>query len=309
MKIAIYNKELNTIEKYIVFDFGGTTVKHGLVNGNGEIIIKSNYVTETEDLDLFLEDLFTAIRMYQKNSQIQGIAISMPGYINNDTGYSERAGAILALDGKNIKQILEEEFSLPVEVENDGNCAALAEKIRGNAQDVDHFICMTIGTGIGGCLYLNGDIYRGAHLRAGEFGMMVTQLADGKKKDMNKTGAFSSLIAEYKKYKNITEHVEGTQIFEELESDLKVKEIVDRWIEHIARGIYNLSVTLNPAKIVISGGVSAQTYLIDEINRQLKDYRYWHEFIIPVVRSKYLNDAGMIGAFYHFKKMRQIRNR
>lgn len=305
----IKNKEVNTVEKYLVFDFGGTKVKHGLANANGEVITKATSKTETEDLDKFLNVLFTTIGMYQKSDRVDGIAISMPGYIDNDTGYCERAGAIVALDGKNIKQMLEEEFSLPVEVENDGNCAALAEKISGNAQDVDNFICMTIGTGIGGCLYLNGDIYRGSRLRAGEFGMMITHLADGEKKDMHKTAAFPNLITEYKKYKNINEDIEGTVIFEEVESDSKVKEIVDRWIEHIARGIYNLTVTLNPEKILISGGVSAQPYLIKEITRQLKDYQYWHEFTIPVVRCKYLNDAGMIGAFYHFKKMQEVRNK
>ncbi|WP_440897652.1 ROK family protein [Amphibacillus sp. Q70] len=300
---------MDIIEKYLVFDFGGTKIKHGLINANGEIITKATSETEAEDLDKFLDVLFTTIHTYQINNRVHGIAISMPGYIDNDTGYSERAGAIVALDGKNIKQILAEKFSLPIEVENDGNCAALAEKMSGNAQDVDHFICMTIGTGIGGCLYLNGDIYRGSRLRAGEFGMMITHLADGEKKDMHQTAAFSNLIAEYKSYKNMNDHIEGTQVFEEVKTDPKVKQIVDRWIEHITRGIYNLTVTLNPEKILISGGVSAQPYLIEEINRQLKDYQYWHEFTIPVIRCKYLNDAGMIGAFYHFKTMQEERNK
>lgn len=295
------------MEKYIVFDFGGTNIKHGLADANGEIVTKSTYGTETENLAIFLEDLYATIRTYQNDHDIHGIAISMPGYIDPYTGEIERAGAIKALDGKNIKQLLEEEFSLPVEVENDGNCAALAEKVSGNAQEVENFICMTVGTGIGGCIYLNGDIYRGYRLRAGEYGMMVTYLPSGEKKDMHNTAGSSKLISDYKEYKNIDGHVEGTQIFEEAKSNPQVKEMVDRWIEHIARGVYNLTVTLNPEKILIGGGVSAQNYLIEEINRQLKDYQYWHEFVIPVERCKHLNDAGMIGAFHHFKKMQEAK--
>lgn len=292
----------------IVFDFGGTKIKHGLVNTNGEIITKSTYETETENLDIFLDDLFTTICTYQSSYEIRGIAISMPGYIDVQTGHSERAGAITALNGKNIKQLLEKEFPLPVETENDGNCAALAEKVSGNAQGCESFICMTVGTGIGGCIYLNGDIYRGHRLRAGEYGMMITHLASGQMKDMHQTAGFSNLVKEYQKYKNTDGHVEGTEIFKEALTDPSVKEMIDNWIGHISRGIYNLSVTLNPEKILIGGGVSAQPYLLDEINRQLKEYQYWHEFTIPIVRCKYQNDAGMIGAFYHFKKMQKAKN-
>lgn len=294
---------------YLVFDFGGTKIKHGIINESGELIAKSSYNTEKLQFDKFLADLYTTIDRYLENYDVAGIGISMPGYIDIHTGYAERAGAILALDGRNIKEILEKKYELPVEVENDGNCAAIAEKMSGNATDVDNFIVMTIGTGIGGGLFLNGDIYRGYRLRAGEFGMMITYLADGEKKDMHHTAATSNLIAEYKKFKNIDDHVEGTQIFAEARSNPEIKEMIDRWIEHIARGIYNLTVTLNPEKILIGGGVSAEPYVLEEINRQLKNYPYWDEFAIPVERCKYLNDAGLIGAFYHFKKMHEtVRN-
>lgn len=297
------------MEKIIVFDFGGTKVKHALVNTNGEIVTKSTYETETENLNIFLDNLFLAIRTYVSSHEIRGIAISMPGYIDVNTGYSERAGAITALNKMNIKQLVENEFSLPVEVENDGNCAALAEKINGNAQGCENFICMTIGTGIGGCIYLNGDIHRGYRLRAGEFGMMITYLADGQKKDMHQTAGFPNLIKEYKNYKNINRDVEGTEIFTEALTDPMVKDMIDCWIGHISRGIYNLAVTLNPEKILIGGGVSVQPYLIAEINRQLTEFQYWDEFTIPVVRCKFQNDAGMMGAFYHFNKMQGAKNK
>lgn len=293
------------MDKYIVFDFGGTKIKHGISNDNGELITSSSYDTTRDNLDRFLADLYAVIDHYIKEHKVAGIGISMPGYIDIYTGYAERAGAIVALDGQNIKEILEQKYGLPVEVENDGNCAALAEKMAGNATDVDNFIVMTIGTGIGGGFVFNGEIYRGYRFRAGEFGMMVTHLADGTKKDMHHTAATSALIEEYKRYKNIEGHVEGTEIFAAAQTDPEVKALIDRWIGHIARGIYNLTVTLNPEKILIGGGVSANPYLLEEINRQMKDFQYWSEFAIPIERCKFLNDAGLIGAFYHFKIMRE----
>ncbi|WP_182200255.1 ROK family protein [Paraliobacillus salinarum] len=291
----------------IAFDFGGTKIKHGLINSNGEIITTGAYKTERKDLDRFLTDLFATVRTYQASSDVRGIAISMPGYIDVHTGYSERAGAITALDGKNIKDLLETEFSLPVETENDGNCAALAEGNSGNAQGCESFICMTVGTGIGGCIYLNGDIYRGSNLRAGEYGMMITDLTSGEQKNMHQTAGFSNLVTDYKRYMQTDENVEGTAIFEAALNDPHVKKMIDDWVGHISRGIFNLCVTLNPEKILIGGGVSAQSYLFETINRQLKQYHYWHEFEIPVVPCKYHNDAGMLGAYYHFKKMQTAK--
>ena len=293
------------MERLIVFDFGGTKIKHGIINDRVELITKSAYNTERERLDPFLTNLYATIDRYIEKYEVSGIGISMPGYVDIDTGYVERAGAITALDGQNIKEILEDKYGLPVEVENDGNCAAIAEKMSGNATDVDNFIVMTIGTGIGGGLFLNGDIYRGYRLRAGEFGMMVTYLPDDKKVELNHTAAITYLIAEYKKLKKIEGPVEGTEVFAEARANPEVKNLIDHWIGYVAQGVYNLTVTLNPEKILIGGGVSANPYLIKEVNRQINDFRYWHEFTIPVMRCKYLNDAGLIGAYYHFKRMRE----
>ncbi|GLC89554.1 ROK family protein [Lysinibacillus piscis] len=289
--------------KYIVFDCGGTKIKHGIINANGELLTKDAYKTVRDNLAVFLDNMLLTIRNYQQNHDIAGIAISMPGYVDIDTGYLERAGAITALDGQNMKQLLEAEFSLPVEIENDGNCVALAEKISGNAQECQNFVCMTIGTGIGGGLYLNGDIYRGYRYRAGEYGAMLTAFHSECMLDMHVTASFSKLLFTYKAYKKVQGHVEGAQIFAEAMTDTAVKELVDQWIQHISRGVYNLAVTLNPEKILIGGGVSAQTYLLEEINRQLEKYELWQAFKIPVEPCHYRNDAGLLGAFYHFQKM------
>lgn len=288
------------MEKYITFDVGGMKVKHALIKKNGEFVTKSEYPTERNSLDIFLKDMLDTINDYRENSEVSGIAISLPGYIDVMTGYSELAGAISALHGQNLKILLEESTGLPVEIENDGNCAALAERVSGNAQGCEHFICMTIGTGVGGGIFLNGDIYRGHSFRAGEYGGMFTVFQNGERKDMHETASMTALIKAYEDYKKIDDQIDGKDIFTEAESDPAIKAILDDWINHISRGIYNLATTFNPEKILIGGGVSTQSYLFEKINRQLEEYGLWSYFKMPVEPCKFRNDAGMLGAFYHF---------
>lgn len=145
------------MEKYISFDIGGTKVKHGLLLENGTILSKDSYNTQCANLEIFLEQMVETIKMYTTNNDVNGVAISLPGFINPHSGYSERAGAVTALDNQNLKTLLETRIPLQVEIENDGNCAALAEKISGNAQNCTDFICLTLGTGIGGGFLSTGN--------------------------------------------------------------------------------------------------------------------------------------------------------
>ena len=145
--------------------------------------------------------------MYSINNDVRGVAISLPGFINPNTGYSVHGGAITALINQNLKSLLEARVSLQVEVENDGNCVALAEKTSGNAQNCSDFICITIGTGIGGGIFVNGKLLHGHSFKGGEFGYMITQ-ANGKDfgKILHSTASTSTLINKYKKLKGINEH-------------------------------------------------------------------------------------------------------
>jgi len=294
------------MKKLISFDLGGTQTKHGLIQEDGTLLFKSNYPTERVNLDKFLQDMFQTIEQYRRNYDIRGIAISMPGYVDIHSGYSEMAGAIEALNGKNLKTLLKKQINLPIEIENDGNCVAIAEHVSGHAKGCQHFICMTIGTGIGGGIFINGDIFRGSSFKGGEFGFMLTRLDGNHIENMHEHASTTALINTYKSYKNITENVDGQQVFEEIMPDEQVQRMFQEWVSHLCRGIYNLTVTLNPEKFLIGGGVSAQPLLMEEIHRHLKDYFKWDEFNIPVVPCKYRNDAGMIGALYHFKKMQNI---
>lgn len=157
---------------YVGFDIGGTTVKYGVLDEVGNILEKSAIPTNYQLAD-FLVELDTIVKDAQKRyEKIEGIGISAPGIIQED-GYMLTAGAIRPFYGANIKIELERLTGLPVSIENDANAAAIAEHWIGNAQGLENYLCIVLGTGIGGGIVLNGEVFRGAHGMAGEFGWSI----------------------------------------------------------------------------------------------------------------------------------------
>ena len=291
------------MNKYISFDVGGTKVKHGLLLEDGTILSKGSYNTPSTNLDKFLKEMEETIMMYLNHHHVMGVAISLPGFIDPEKGYSERGGAVIALNNQNLKSLLEEKFPLKVEIENDGNCAAITEKISGNAKNCSDFICITIGTGIGGGIFINDKLVRGHSFRAGEFGFMFTQ-ANGEDpgKTLHSSASTSSLINSYKKLKGVSEHVDvkGETVFLEATKSTSIKKLIDGWTRNLSYGIFNLVATLNPQKILIGGGVTSQQELLTSIIKHLDRIPQWNEIKVPVELCKHRNNAGMIGAMYHF---------
>ncbi|MBT2730357.1 ROK family protein [Bacillus sp. ISL-75] len=290
------------MKKYICFDIGGTKVKHGLLLENGTILSKDSYNTQCVNLEIFLEQMVETIKMYTTNNDVNGVAISLPGFINPHSGYSERAGAVTALDNQNLKTLLETRIPLQVEIENDGNCAALAEKISGNAQNCTDFICLTLGTGIGGGIFIDGKLLHGHSFRGSELGFIITQAGKYDGDILQSNASTTALIKSYKKLKGISEYEEinGEKVFLASVKHESVRRLIDDWAKNISYGIYNLAATLNPQKILIGGGVIAQQGLLSNIKNHLDQLYWWKDIKIPVESCKHQNDAGMMGALYHF---------
>ncbi|MGG7178855.1 ROK family protein [Clostridium paraputrificum] len=291
------------MKKYLSFDIGGTKIKWGILNELGEILEKNSFDTMVNSEEEFLSGIVEVSLKYK--NEVEGIAISMPGFIDSKKGIPTVCYAINCIEGKSITSILEEKTGLKASVENDGKCVALAEKFNGNATECSDFICMSIGTGIGGGIFLNNKLVRGNAFQAGEFGFMVCNGlgADYKNKEILSNNASTrSLVVRYMEYKGIEseELVEGTVVFEEAKKDTKVKEIIKWWYSNIALGIYNLSATLNPEKILIGGGVSVRSEFIEELEEALNLIPWWKDVSAKIEPCKHKNDAGMIGAVYHF---------
>ncbi|PCK20804.1 transcriptional regulator [Bacillus pumilus] len=287
---------------YVVFDVGGTRTKYGLMNQDGELFTSGDYQTNGRQLEPFLEAMKEVVKQYEKAWDVRGIAISLPGFVDSQTGYTEFAGAIIALNGQNVKTLLEERTSLRVEVENDANCAALAEKYSGHAKNCDSFICMTIGTGVGGGIFVNGQLVRGSFYRGGEFGMMLTETENGQFTTLNSSASTAGLIRSYKEKQGIphSKQIDGQTIFERAAYDPSIQKMLDQWYKRIAIGIYNVATVLNPEKILIGGGVSGRPDLIPNIEKHLHTLHAWKDIEVKLEPCYYLNQAGMKGALYHF---------
>lgn len=292
------------MRKYLSFDIGGTKVKWGILDDEGIILEKGSFDTKVSSEEEFLEGIIEVA--IKKREGIDGIAISMPGFIDSENGIPTACYAINCMEGKSITKILEEKTGLKTSVENDGKCVALAEKFNGNAKECSNFICLSIGTGIGGGIFLNNQLVRGHSFQAGEFGFMICNGTTGKyegREILSNNASTRALVLRYMKYKGINEEslVEGQVVFEEAEKDPKVKEIIKEWYKNIAVGIFNLSATLNPEKILIGGGVSARENFVNELEEALGEISHWNDVKCSISPCKHKNDAGMIGAVYHFK--------
>lgn len=293
------------MDRYICFDIGGTKIKYGVLEGNGNILVKDSVYTPKKNLDEFLGTMEKIINDYMNEYEIKGVSISVPGFINPDKGTVEVCQGMPILEGLNFKTIFGEKFNVPVEVENDANCVVLAEKFNGNGQKSNSFIVVTVGTGIGGGIFVDGKLIRGHEFKAGEFGFMLTNGVDNVPEEFqlySDNASTNGLIRYYKNLKNIDKsaRIEGQLIFEEGKGDEEVNKIIEQWFKNISYGILNLCSIINPEKILIGGAISERQGFIEKIEETLDHIKWWSYVKTPIERCYHKNDGGLVGALFHW---------
>jgi len=290
--------------KFLSFDIGGTHVKWGLLDDKGEILENDYFSSNSGDGDTILKGMREKIRLFI--SQIEGVAISAPGFIHPSTGYIKQGGAVRAFDNLPLQDILEKEFSIPFSIENDVNCVALAEKWLGNGQTLTDFICLTVGTGLGGALFLNDQLYRGHSFQAGEFGYMITNGFNSKTASGDSLSTLASLRGlreEFATHYSLQlNDVTGEKVFQAYdERDPAAIKIVDCFYQSLAIGIYNITSVLNPEKVLIGGGITNRPSFMKELKNHLTEIdKIFH---VKIDRCYFKNDAGLVGALA-FHKMK-----
>lgn len=299
--------------KYLSFDVGGTNTKYSLIDCKGNILESGSIPTRDDKVEIF-NRVKLIVEEYQKRDiKIEGLAFSMPGVIDVERGYMITGGALYDLYDFAFKEELEKYIGLPVELENDVNCVALAEKWLGNAKESNNFLCMTVGTGVGGAIFVNGKMVRGNNFSAGEFGFMIT---DRRKNYEEATLSMSGsvrggLIQTYARLKGIEwENLDGKQIFDLAESgDEIAKKVIADFYDCIAYSVYNLSVAINPEKILIGGEITKREEFIERIEAKINEIKEQTcSLKFPLIeRCKFLNDSGKIGAVYHFITQQESR--
>ena len=279
----------------LAIDIGGTMIKYGLVSSGGEILSTDKIETEAEKgLENILNKIDNIFKRYKKNNPV-GIAVSGTGQINGMIGKVIGGNPIIPnWIGTNLVKTLEEKYNLPAVLENDVNCVALGEKWIGAGKDLSNFICLTIGTGIGGGVILNNQLFRGENFVAGEFGH--TLIKKGEFEQFASTTALIRLVKE-----KTGKILNGKEIFDlEKKEIVEYQEVISEWIENLTDGLSSIVYCFNPANIILGGGVIGQGEpLINRIKNSLfKKIGSQFKEKLNIIQAKLGNNAGMIGASY-----------
>ena len=288
--------------KIIGIDIGGTTIKADLYDEFGTSLNHFKEIETIIDYDLgtnqILNQVCDLIGEYTLNHSIDGVGISTAGVVNANTGEIIYAGyTIPGYIGVNFTVEIEKRFGLYTFVENDVNCAALGELWKGQAKDKKNVVMVTIGTGIGGSIIVNGQIVNGFNYTAGEVGYIPVGNSDWQSK-----ASTTALIHLYQK-KSLKTNQTGRTFFTDLSSGDKVaKETFEIFVENLTKGLLTISYLLNPEILILGGGILAKKdILLPEIQSSLAKNAMDNRFLPNnVVAATLGNEAGRIGAVKNF---------
>ena len=303
----------------IGLDVGGTKIAAGVVDEQGKIVESTRVVSPATDADAMEDAIATAIRDLREHYDIEAVGIGAPGFVD-----AERATVLFAPNvawrGEPLRREIEDRVNLPVVVENDANAAAWGEFQYGAGHDVDDLMLVTVGTGVGGGLVLDGHLYRGAFGVAAEIGHMRVvpggklcgcgnrgcweQYASGRAMmrevhDVARAGS-PMTAALVERAGGVVENITGQMVTEAArEGDGFAQEMIREIGRWLGEGIATLAAVLDPAVVTIGGGVAeAGDLLLDPahsaFSNALTGRRHRPELEIRTAQLG--NAAGLIGA-------------
>lgn len=294
------------MRKILAIDIGGTFIKHAVMSGEQDFkITAQNKIptpkTNHAELLAALADIFNA------QDDAEGIAISMPGLIDTFKGVCLSSGALDFSNGHCIAEELQNICGVSVTVENDANCAALAEVKSGSLVDVKDALVLVFGTAVGGAVIRGGELYRGSHFCAGEVSYQLKNL-QGKIADENFYGQDLGAVAFQKSCAEILEmppeEVSGEMIFDLIaDNDDDMLDALYKYAHGVAAMIFNLQVLFDPERFALGGGISQQQSFIDAVQDKIDELYAEAPLYLPrpeVVACKYHNDANLFGALYRY---------
>ena len=289
---------------YLAIDIGGTFIKYAVITESAEIISKGKKPTDTENLDVFLD---TLEEIYRENEESNpaGVAISMAGVLDVDSGYAYNGGGVRCIQDLEIVNILEERLKVPVTIENDAKAAALAEVWKGNLSDVRDGIVIVIGTAIGGAVIIDRKVLRGKNLMAGEFSYIsIGEPGKPAWTDIwGNTGGARGLIQMTAAKKGLDpESLDGVAVFEMVNGgDAEARAALREYTDLLAQQIMNLQVVINPERFVVGGGISCQPVLFEELSKSVQvisDTFFGNVPVPDIMPCRFFNDSNLIGALY-----------
>ena len=305
---------------YIGIDLGGTNIAVGLVNEKLEIIKKASTPTLKErDYKEIVCDMANLVKKVTQDAglsldDIKAVGIGCPGTVDNSRGVVLYSNNIV-MQNVPLAEEFKKHIDVPVALENDASAAAYGEFVVMD-KEVETFLFVTLGTGVGGGIIINGKIYSGFNFSAGEIGH-TTIVVDGKQCTCGKKGCWeqyasvTALVSQTKKI--MKEHpeslmhdwvkdkgrVSGRTAFEcARRGDNAAIEVKNQYIRYVAEGISNMVNIFQPEMLVIGGGISKEgNELLTPIKKYVYEYDYNKEMPKTQIKiAKLFNDAGIIGA-------------
>lgn len=286
------------MNKILCIDIGGSSVKYGTFTKEGVLESKSSF-----DVPASFEKMKEAIKTIFNEGDYCGISISSPGAIDTKTGNGYGITAISYIpSGGNLKQLLSEELGVPVAIENDANCAGLSEVHFSN--ELDSIAYIVLGSGVGGCLIIDGKVVTGSTFFGGEFGYIPF-------KD-NTFSMYSGMVGlSFKATGSTDPLLPGTEIFERYEQgEPAFVKAVNDYYEGIATLITILKYTQNPQCVIFAGAVTNRPTFIDEVKAAMNDInnRSIDSCIddVNIAISRFGSDANLYGAYANLVRNYQI---
>lgn len=289
-------------------DIGGTTVKSGIWTPGA---MPGDLREQETGAHLGGAHVMgQASKILRAYGSFDAIGVSTAGQVDPRKGCIRYANEnIPGYTGMQVRRILEEEFHVPVAVENDVNAAAVGEGQFGAGREFDDFLCVTYGTGVGGAVVLDKKVYGGSSFSAGEFGGIMVHPEDSVPGDpfrgcYEKYASTTALVARAMEYDKTLDS--GRKIFARMAGpgagaaagDMQVARIVDTWTDEIAYGLVTLIHIFNPACVVLGGGVMAQETVLEQVREKTLG-RIMESFRgVRICRAELGNVAGLMGAAY-----------
>lgn len=288
-------------------DVGGTTVKYGVVAPSGEIVEKEAFDTHSwdESSENFIREMCVIAKRYTDKYEITGIGIGLPGLLSVDRRSIVRLPNIPILNDTAIVEQMEKHFpNIPIGIENDAKCAALGEMYFGTIPDLDNYMLITLGTGVGSGLIINKQLFIGGRGNATEIGHIPVKTGNtlenhvGQQqiakycKELLQNNLFSDSILQNKELSPFV-------IFEAAKAgDRCAKEVFKHVGELLGEVMVGIIRTLDITNFLLGGGVSgAFEFLIPSIKQKLEYYLpnyYMNDLVIMQATMK--NEAGILGA-------------
>ena len=289
-------------KNYLSIDIGGTNVKYAELNNAGNIIEQGKIKT-SHDKEQILKNIDRIVSKYVKK-EIKGIAFCAPGKIAHTKIHF--GGALPFLDGIDFA-VRYKKYDIPVTVINDGKASVLAENWLGSLKDMRNCAAITLGTGVGGGIIVNGKLLNGAHFQAGELSFLQLNM-----KEPGFDGFAGGYASAVQMIKNVNEAIEnddetdGLVAFEAINNgNEKAKKIFDEYCKRIAAIIIDIQAVVDLDAIAIGGGISAQPIVVQGINQAYDKVLADNELIRKtftrpkIVEAKFKNGANLYGALYN----------